>query len=64
MFKCEMSRPDVDKVKITAANQYQPEFDYDTYLYYTDTVGLIKKETDLGGGNIESWTLKRWNVIK
>lgn len=54
----------VDEVKITAANQYQPEFAYDTYLYYTDTIGLIKKETILGTGNIESWSIKRWNVIK
>lgn len=54
----------VDEVKITAANQYQPEFTYDTYLYYTDTIGLAKRETDLGLGNIESWSIKRWHVIK
>jgi hypothetical protein len=54
----------VDEVKITAANQYQPEFTSDTYLYYTNTVGLIKKEFVIGPGNMESWSLIRWHVIK
>jgi hypothetical protein len=54
----------VDKIKITATNQYQIEFEYDTYLYYSNTIGLIKWETDFGEGNIESWSIKRWNVIK
>lgn len=54
----------VDEVKITAAEQPDPQFDHDTYLYYCDSVGLIKKEIVLAPGNIESWSLKRWHVIR
>lgn len=54
----------VDEVKIIAADQSFPEFLYDTYLYYCDSVGLIKKETELSPGNIESWSLKRWNIVR
>ena len=54
----------VTKIKITAANQYQQEFANDTYLYYADAVGLIKKEIVLGSNNIESWSLKRWKIVK
>lgn len=50
------------KMKIIAAEQYQNEFDHDTYLYFKDSIGLIKKEIDLGAGNIESWSLKRWKI--
>ena len=54
----------VDEVQIIAADQSFPEFTYDTYLHYCDSVGLIKKETVLSPGNIESWSLKRWNIIR
>lgn len=54
----------VDKVQIIAADQFCPEFSYDTYFHYCDSVGLIKKETELSPGNIESWSLKRWNIIR
>lgn len=54
----------VDEVQIIAADQFSPEFLYDTYLYYCDSVGLIKKETEISPGNIESWSLKRWNIIR
>ncbi len=54
----------VIETKITASQQYQPMFSNDTYLYYTETIGLIKKVTDLGSGNFESWSIKRWTVIK
>ena len=54
----------ITKIKITASNQYQHEFTNDTYLYYVDTVGLIKKETLLGLNNIESWSIKHWKIIK
>ena len=54
----------VDEVQIIAADQSFPEFAFDTYLYYSDTIGLIKKEAILSPGNIESWSIKRWNVIK
>ncbi len=54
----------IDEVKITAANQSQAEFPHDTYLFYTPSIGLIKKEEDLGGGNIQSWSIKRWHIIR
>ena len=54
----------ITKIKITSSNQYQQEFINDTYLYFIDTVGLIKKETVLGLNNIESWSIKRWKIIK
>ena len=54
----------ITKIKITAANQYQQVFANDTYLYYVDTVGLIKKETVLGLNNIESWSIIRWKIVK
>ena len=54
----------VTKIKITSANQIQPEFSNDTYLYYSDSVGLIKKEIILGINNIESWSIKHWKIVK
>lgn len=54
----------VDEVLIIAADQSFPEFTYDTYLHYCDSVGLIKKETEISPGNIESWSIKRWNIIR
>ncbi len=54
----------VTKIKITTANQIQPEFSNDTYLYFVDTVGLIKKDIVLGINNIESWSIKNWKTIK
>ena len=50
--------------KITASQQYQPMFSNDTYLYFCDSIGLIKKVTILGSGNVESWSVLRWSVIK
>ena len=49
--------------KVIAAEQYQVEFDHDTYFYYSTQAGLIKRVVDLGGGQLESWSLKRWNVL-
>ncbi len=54
----------VIETKITASEQKNQEFAYDTYLYFTNTIGLIKKVTDLGNGSFESWSIKRWSVIK
>ncbi len=54
----------VTKIKITTANQIQPEFSNDTYLYFVDTVGLIKKDIVLDINNIESWSIKNWKTIK
>lgn len=50
--------------KITASHQYQAVYIYDTYLYFSDSVGLIRKIADLGNGNLESWSIKRWTVIR
>jgi len=54
----------VVETKITASQQYQPNFSNDTYLYFCDSIGLIKKVTDFGGGNVESWSIERWAVMK
>lgn len=54
----------VTQTKITASEQYQPMFDHDTQLFFTDTIGLIKKVTDLGNGAFETWSIKRWSVLK
>ena len=54
----------VVETKITASRQYQIVYFYDTYLYFSDSVGLIRKITDLGNGNLESWSIKRWTVIR
>ncbi len=54
----------VIKTKITASEQYQPMFTNDTYLCFAEDIGLIKKITDLGNGNFDSWSIERWNVIK
>lgn len=53
---------DIAQVKITATEQYQQEFEYDTYLYFTDSIGIIKKELLLRCENIEAWSLIRWNT--
>ena len=50
--------------KITAALQTEQDFAHDTYLFYSQSAGLIKKEEDLGGGNIQSWSLLRWHVVR
>ena len=54
----------ITKIKITAANQRLKVFDNDTYLYYVDTVGLIKKEIVLGLNLIQTWSIKRWKILK
>jgi hypothetical protein len=54
----------VDDVKIVAADQAQPVFTSDTHFYYCDSVGLIKKEIELSPANIESWSIKRWNIVR
>jgi hypothetical protein len=54
----------VIETKITASQQYQPIFVNDTYLFYTESIGLIKQVADIGNGNFESWSIKRWTVIK
>jgi hypothetical protein len=53
----------VIEVKITAAEQYQKEFAYDTYLYFKDSIGIVKKVELISEENITSWSLLRWNTI-
>lgn len=55
---------DVVKSKITESQQYESIFINDTYLYYSNDIGLIKKVSDLGNGKFESWSIVRWNVKK
>lgn len=52
----------IEVMKIIANEQHQGVFTYDTYLYYQDSIGLIKKITDQGDGNFDSWSLKRWHI--
>lgn len=54
---------DVTKVKITASEQSLHVFDNDTYLYFTDSIGLIRKETETSSG-FETWSIKTWNIIR
>ncbi len=48
-------------MKVIADEQNYHYFSNDTYLYYSDSIGLIRKVIDLGSST-ESWSLKRWNV--
>lgn len=48
--------------KVTATLQEFPIFSNDTYFYFSDSIGLIKRVIDLGSGNYESWSILRWNV--
>lgn len=52
----------VIQVKVTASEQYQQEFVYDTYLYFTDSIGIIKKVEVISEEDIRSWSLIRWNT--
>jgi len=52
----------VEKMKITQQKQIMLVFSHDTYLYFQDSIGLIKKVTDLGNGSFDSWSLKRWHI--
>ncbi len=37
--------------------------DHDIYMYFADSVGLIKWEEDLGGGTMNTWEIKSWSVV-
>ena len=54
----------INKIKITKASECMVYFANDTYLYYTDSIGIIKRENILSTTNIESWSIKRWHIIK
>lgn len=53
----------VTKVKITASEQFKHVFDTTTYLYFTDSIGLIRKEIETSSG-LETWSIKTWNIIR
>jgi len=53
----------ITKIKITAIKQYKHIFDNDTYLYFVDGIGIVKKEIDLESGQIETWELVKSNVV-
>jgi hypothetical protein len=52
----------VEVMKINYLEQAQQEFSHNTYLYFADSIGLVRKEIDLGNGSLESWSLKRWHT--
>lgn len=52
----------VIQMKIVSEEQQELIFEDDTYLYYQDNIGLIKKEVDLGQEQFESWSLVRWHI--
>ena len=54
----------ITKMKITAELQYQNEFLFDTYLYFADDFGLIKKEINDTINGFQSWNLKRSHIVK
>ncbi len=43
---------------------YHPEFAHNSVYYYSDTIGLIKKVYFLPHDNVDSWSLKRWNIVR
>jgi hypothetical protein len=49
-------------VKVTASKQYQQEFDYDTYLYFKDSIGIVKQVEHRSIEDIRSWSLIRWKI--
>jgi hypothetical protein len=54
---------DVKQFKIKVAEQCGSNFINDTYYYYKDGIGVVRKQFDDGNGNIDTWSLKRWHVI-
>ena len=53
----------VIKIKITKTEQYQVEYEKDTYLYFVPGIGLVRKETVLDSGQLDTWSLKSWNIV-
>jgi hypothetical protein len=52
----------VIQVKVIASEQYQQEFVYNTYLYFTDSIGIIRKVELISEEDIRSWSLIRRNT--
>ena len=55
---------DVIKMKITANQQYQHEFEFDTYLWFADNFGLVKKEVNNTIQGFQTWNLMRVQIVK
>jgi hypothetical protein len=51
------------KVREMKINHTLPDFPHDTYMYFRDSIGMLKKVIDFGNGNFESWSLKRKNIV-
>jgi hypothetical protein len=49
----------ITKMKISAIMQVQHEFSFDTYLYFSDNFGLIRKEINDTINGYVTWNLKR-----
>lgn len=54
----------ITKMKITASLQFQKEFLFDTYLYFADNFGIIKKEINDTINGYQTWNLKRSHIVK
>lgn len=54
----------ITKIKITASEQYQHEFSYDTYLFFVDNYGLIRQEINDTINGYETWNLKRYLIVQ
>jgi hypothetical protein len=52
----------VYQVKITQASQVSPVFDHDTYLYFRDSIGLIRYEYIIAPGDTERWNIQSWQT--
>ena len=52
----------VTKMSLTAEEQYQLEYEYNTDLYFSPNIGLIKKETHDTINGMEIWNLKRYHI--
>jgi len=52
----------VDVIKVTAEDQYQNEFEYDTELYFSPYVGLVKQVTFDTINGTGTWELDRYHI--
>jgi hypothetical protein len=51
-------------IKVLDTNSYSSNLStYDLYFYFSDSLGLIKRELSDGSSIIESWSLKSWDII-
>ena len=55
---------EVTKMSLLADEQYQPEFEFDTDLYFSPNIGLIKKEVHDTISGLKTWNLVRYHIEK